>query len=136
MRASRFFFFALYFSTLIRYFNEPNTGRIARIFCCTTYMEILVYAFDAYFGCFTFSFVVHGILIPQHFFAGGLTGLTLFFYDSISDYVSLSVLIVLLNIPIFFVGYREFSVKYMLTSIIGMSIYSLSLKLQRDQIFL
>tara|TARA_B100000945_G_scaffold303537_1_gene288178 strand:- start:1556 stop:2470 length:915 start_codon:yes stop_codon:yes gene_type:complete len=80
-------------------------------------------------GCFTFSFVVHGILIPQHFFAGGVTGLTLFFYDSVSDYVSLSVLIVLLNIPIFFVGYREFSLKYMLTSIIGMGIYSLSLKL-------
>ena len=73
-------------------------------------------------GCFAFSLVVHGILIPQHFFAGGLTGLTLFFYDSISDYVSLSVLIVLLNIPILFVGYREFSVKYMLTSIIGMSL--------------
>jgi len=80
-------------------------------------------------GCFTFSFVVHGILIPQHFFAGGLTGLTLFFYDSISDYVSLSILIVLLNIPIFFVGYREFSLKYMLTSIIGMIIYSISLKI-------
>jgi len=80
-------------------------------------------------GCFTFSFVVHGILIPQHFFAGGVTGLTLFFYDSVSDYVSLSVLIVLLNIPIFFVGYREFSLKYMLTSIIGMGIYSVSLKL-------
>ena len=67
-------------------------------------------------GCFTFSFVVHGILIPQHFFAGGVTGLTLFFYDSVSDYVSLSVLIVLLNIPIFFVGYREFSLKYMFHS--------------------
>ena len=80
-------------------------------------------------GCFTFSFVVHGILIPQHFFAGGVTGLTLFFYDSVSDYVSLSVLIVILNIPIFFVGYREFSLKYMLTSIIGMGIYSVSLKL-------
>ncbi len=80
-------------------------------------------------GCFTFSFVVHGILIPQHFFAGGVTGLTLFFYDSVSDYVSLSVLIVLLNIPIFILGYREFSLKYMLTSIIGMGIYSLSLKL-------
>ena len=80
-------------------------------------------------GCFTFSFVVHGILIPQHFFAGGVTGLTLFFYDSVSDYVSLSVLIVLLNIPIFILGYIEFSLKYMLTSIIGMGIYSLSLKL-------
>ena len=80
-------------------------------------------------GCFTFSFVVHGILIPQHFFAGGVTGLTLFFYDSVSNYVSLSVLIVLLNIPIFFVGYREFSLKYMLTSVIGMGIYSVSLKL-------
>jgi len=79
-------------------------------------------------GCFSFSTVVHGILIPQHFFAGGVTGLTLFFYDSISDYVSLSVLILLLNIPIFILGYREFSLKYMLTSIIGMCIYSISLE--------
>jgi uncharacterized membrane-anchored protein YitT (DUF2179 family) len=80
-------------------------------------------------GCIAFSFVVNGILIPQHFFAAGLTGITLFFYDYISDYISLSLLIILLNIPIFFVGYREFSVKYMLTSLIGMSMYSASLKL-------
>ena len=41
------FFFALFFSTLSRDFNEQNSGRITRIFCCTAYMEILVYAFDA-----------------------------------------------------------------------------------------
>ena len=83
-------------------------------------------------GCFSFSFVVHGILIPQHFFAGGITGLTLLFYDSISDYVSLSVLIILLNIPIFLIGYREFSLKYMLTSIIGMIIYAISLNVTEE----
>jgi len=41
-------------------------------------------------GCFIFSFVVNGILLPHNFFAGGLTGLALLFYDSIKEYISFS----------------------------------------------
>ena len=78
-------------------------------------------------GCFTFSIVVNGILIPHHFFAGGLTGLGLLFYDSIKEFMPFSLLYVLMNIPIFFIGYREFSLKFIMTSLIGMSLYTLSL---------
>ena len=78
-------------------------------------------------GCFTFSSVVNGILIPHHFFAGGLTGLGLLFYDSIKEFMPFSLLYVLMNIPIFFIGYREFSLKFIMTSLIGMSLYTLSL---------
>jgi len=81
------------------------------------------------FGCFTFSSVVNGILMPHHFFAGGLTGIALLFYDYIKLLVPFSVLIVILNIPIFLIGFREFSLKYILTSIIGVVIYSTSLEL-------
>ena len=81
------------------------------------------------FGCFTFSSVVNGILIPHHFFAGGLTGLALLFYDYIKLIVPFSILIALLNIPIFLIGFREFSLKFIITSIIGVIIYSLSLSL-------
>ena len=81
------------------------------------------------FGCFTFSSVVNGVLIPHHFFAGGLTGLALLFYDYIKLIVPFSILIALLNIPIFLIGFREFSLKFIITSIIGVIIYSLSLSL-------
>ncbi len=80
-------------------------------------------------GCFIFSFVVNGILLPYNFFAGGLAGLTLLFYDSIKEYISFSLLYALLNIPIFIIGFREFSLKFIITSLIGMGIYSLSLQL-------
>jgi len=60
-------------------------------------------------GCLAFSSVVNGILLPHHFFAGGLTGLGLLFYESIKEYIPFSLLYVLMNIPIFIIGFREFS---------------------------
>ena len=81
------------------------------------------------FGCLVFSSVVNGILIPHHFFSGGLTGLALLFYDYLQDFFSFGILIALLNIPIFIIGFREFSLKFILTSMIGVIIYSLSLNI-------
>ena len=81
------------------------------------------------FGCFVFSSVVNGILIPHHFFSGGLTGLALLFYDYLQAFLPFSILIALLNIPIFFIGFRAFSLKYILTSIIGVMIYTITLGL-------
>ena len=81
------------------------------------------------FGCFVFSVVVNGILIPHNFFASGLTGLALLFYDSIKDYLPFSLLYALMNIPIFLIGFREFSLKFIMTSLIGMGLYSTSLEL-------
>ena len=81
------------------------------------------------FGCFVFSSVVNGILIPHHFFAGGLTGLGLLFYDSIKEFLPFSLLYALMNVPIFIIGFREFSLKFILTSLIGMGLYTVSLEL-------
>ncbi len=83
------------------------------------------------FGCFIFSIVVNGILIPHNLFATGLTGLALLFYDSIKEYIPFSLLVVILNIPIFIIGFREFSLKFIITSLIGMVLYSLSLELTK-----
>jgi len=81
------------------------------------------------FGCFVFSYVVNGILIPHHFFSGGLTGIALLFYDYLQDFIPFGLLIALLNVPIFILGFREFSTKYILTSIVGVIIYTVSLEL-------
>ena len=62
-------------------------------------------------GCAIFGTVVNAILVPQNYFAGGATGLALLIY-SLTDSVSLGVLYALINIPIFFVGFREFALLY------------------------
>jgi len=84
------------------------------------------------FGCTVFSCVVNGILIPHHFFSGGITGLALLFYDFIQDFLPFGILIALLNIPIFIIGFREFTLKFIVTSIIGVVIFSFSLELTKD----
>ncbi len=80
-------------------------------------------------GVFTFSGVVNGILLPHNFYAGGLTGLGLLFYEYIKEFIPFSLLYVLLNIPIFIIGFREFSLKFILTSLIGMAFYAISLEM-------
>ena len=78
-------------------------------------------------GCAIFGTVVNAILVPQNYFAGGATGLALLIY-SLTDSVSLGVLYALINIPIFFVGFREFALRYIVQSLCGMLIYSLALE--------
>lgn len=82
-------------------------------------------------GCYSFSLVVNGILMPHHFFAGGLTGLSLLFYESINVFLPFSLLYALLNIPIFIIGFREFSLKFIITSLIGIVFYSVSLEITK-----
>ena len=50
-------------------------------------------------GCFMFGLVVSGILIPQNFFAGGLMGISLLIRTLSGDWISLSLLYILLNLP-------------------------------------
>ena len=78
-------------------------------------------------GCTIFGTVVNTILIPQNYFAGGATGLALLIY-SLTDQISLGILYALINIPIFIVGFREFSLRYIVLSLCGMLIYSMALE--------
>ena len=63
-------------------------------------------------GCFLFGWVISGILIPQNFFAGGLIGISLLIISLSGDWISLSLLYILLNIPLFLLGYRSFSLRF------------------------
>ena len=78
-------------------------------------------------GCTIFGAVVNTILVSQNYFAGGATGLALLIY-SLTDRISLGILYALINIPIFIVGFREFSLRYIVLSLCGMLIYSLALE--------
>ncbi len=80
-------------------------------------------------GCLAFALVINGILIPQHFFSGGLMGISLLIRSLSGEQAPLSVLYVLLNIPIFLLGYRAFSLRFIVVSLLGMAILSISLEL-------
>ncbi len=115
------FFFIIFMAKLREEFKEFQNA-----FFSVKYFWMLIVMT---FSCFVFSSVVNGILIPHHFFSGGITGLALLFYDYLPAFFPFGILIALLNIPIFILGFKEFSLKFILTSIIGVLIYTLSLEL-------
>ena len=78
-------------------------------------------------GCLLFSTVIHGILIPQNFYGAGITGLSLLLHDLLDGQLSISMIYLLINIPIFIVGYREFALKFIVASLLGMAIFTVTL---------
>ncbi len=78
-------------------------------------------------GCTLVSAIVNAILLPQNFFAGGATGVALLI-NAVTSEISLGWLYTLINIPIFIIGYREFSLRYIVISSLGMLIYSVTLE--------
>ena len=82
-------------------------------------------------GCLLFSTVIHGILIPQNFYSAGITGLALLLHDFLGGKLSISEIYLLLNIPIFVVGYREFALKFLVASLLGMAIFATMLELMQ-----
>ena len=82
-------------------------------------------------GCLLFSTVIHGILIPQNFYSAGITGLALLLHDFLGGKLSISEIYLLLNIPIFVVGYREFALKFLVASLLGMAIFATTLELMQ-----
>jgi uncharacterized membrane-anchored protein YitT (DUF2179 family) len=69
---------------------------------------------------------VNGILIPQEFLSSGLTGATLIFYYKY-PVVSVGVLYLLINIPVFFLGWFFVGFRFILYTAWGMLIYSVML---------
>ena len=80
-------------------------------------------------GCFLFGLVVNGILIPQNFFSGGLMGIALLIRSISGESFPLSLLYILLNIPLFLLGYRNFPLRFIFVSLLGMGILSINLEL-------
>ena len=72
--------------------------------------------------------VVNGILIPNHFFSGGTSGLSLMVYYQ-TGWPSLGVIYLMMNIPLFVIGWREYALRYVLVSVTGVMIFSLALDL-------
>jgi uncharacterized membrane-anchored protein YitT (DUF2179 family) len=70
---------------------------------------------------------VNGILIPQKFFGAGFTGLSIVIYY-LFDVVPISVLYLILNIPVFILGWLYVGRRFFLYSIAGMLFFTAALQ--------
>lgn len=68
-------------------------------------------------GTLLTAFSLNTLLIPNQFLAGGVTGLALMFYYLLKIPVYITIL--LLNIPIFWWGFREINSQFLLYSLAG-----------------
>ncbi|OGG98876.1 MAG: hypothetical protein A2600_09180 [Candidatus Lambdaproteobacteria bacterium RIFOXYD1_FULL_56_27] len=79
-------------------------------------------------GITIFALAINGLVIQNHLFAGGLTGVALVFYY-LTGKLSLGVIYFLLNIPLLVLSYRKLTLKYVVFSVLGMVMASLALHL-------
>jgi uncharacterized membrane-anchored protein YitT (DUF2179 family) len=78
-------------------------------------------------GSLIFSVALNGILVPHNYFSGGVSGVSLVIYY-FSGWPSIGIIYFFLNIPIFIFGWREISLNYIITSLIGVFIFTFSLE--------
>lgn len=68
---------------------------------------------------------INGILIPHRFLSGGFAGLSLIFHYLFPQ-LSVGLLYLGLNIPVFFLGYKHVGRRFFLYSLAGMVIFALA----------
>ncbi|HDQ25149.1 MAG TPA: YitT family protein [bacterium] len=88
--------------------------------------EIGFQAFLLAAGSFLCAFAVNAILVPNEFLARGITGITLLIYYKFSV-MPVSVLYLLINVPIFLIGWKFVGRRFVLYSLGGLLIYTLML---------
>ncbi len=79
-------------------------------------------------GSLVFGIGLKSIAIPQGFITGGISGLTLLFYY-VSGFLSPGLWYLLVNIPIFLVGWVHISRRFFFYSLYGMAALSLTIDL-------
>ncbi len=77
-------------------------------------------------GSLLCSISINGIVMPNKFLAGGLTGISLIIYY-VTPFLSVGIIYFLINIPVFFLGWRFIGLRFVLYTFWGMLIYSILL---------
>ncbi|HDP25604.1 MAG TPA: YitT family protein [Deltaproteobacteria bacterium] len=84
-------------------------------------------------GSILCALAVNGILIPQEFLSAGFTGVTLIIYY-LFPVLPPSLIYLLINIPLFFIGWNFVGRRFFVYSMLGMAIFSASLQLIHLQV--
>jgi uncharacterized membrane-anchored protein YitT (DUF2179 family) len=84
-------------------------------------------------GCVAGAVAINGVLIPRNLFSPGTSGTSLLIYY-LTGWPSLGVIYLLLNLPIFAIGWREYALKYVAISAFGVLMFSGALILTQNVI--
>ena len=77
-------------------------------------------------GCFMMAYAVNTFLIPLNLISPGFTGLSMgIFY--LTNIGSISLIYTVLNIPLFFLGWKMVSARYLLINVIGTIYFTIAL---------
>lgn len=79
------------------------------------------------------ALAINGILIPQHFVTGGLTGLALIIRKTF-PFLNIAIIYVLLNIPLFLVAWLSVGRRFFVYSVLGLAALALALMFIRIEI--
>jgi uncharacterized membrane-anchored protein YitT (DUF2179 family) len=78
--------------------------------------------------------VLNSVVLPQHLFPAGITGIAATIYY-LFDRPPVGLGYLILNIPLFIIGWREFALKYVVIALIGVFLFSLALELTKPFAF-
>lgn len=84
-------------------------------------------------GCLISAVAINGILVPQHFVAGGVTGIALILND-MAPHLGLAGMYLALNIPLFFLAWMAVGRRFFVYSVFGMASLSLAIALVQIEI--
>ncbi len=76
-------------------------------------------------GCILCAIAINGILIPQHFATGGITGIALIVHKILPQ-VNIGIIYFLCNIPLFALAWMAVGRRFFFYSLVGMAALSLS----------
>ena len=82
-------------------------------------------------GCVFIGVSVNGVLVPYKFLAGGTTGLSLLVYYAV-EHIPLTAIFWAINIPLFVLGWRAMSLRYLILAIAGVLMSGIALELTKD----
>jgi uncharacterized membrane-anchored protein YitT (DUF2179 family) len=102
---------------------ETNRSKSSRLLLTVAWNLFLLCA-----GSLLVALAVNGLLIPHRFMAGGFTGLALILHYIFPWLPSVSVIYLLLNVPIFIMGWRMIGRRFLLYSLAGALILSMALE--------
>jgi uncharacterized membrane-anchored protein YitT (DUF2179 family) len=104
--------------------SKHGNGRKADVLHSTT--EIIWNLIILTIGSIICAIAVNGILVPQHFLSSGFTGVSLLIHYFFPTR-SVGLIYLILNIPMFIIGWSFVGRRFFVYSVAGMSIFSLAL---------
>jgi uncharacterized membrane-anchored protein YitT (DUF2179 family) len=77
-------------------------------------------------GILSINFALKGLLMPNHFFDGGITGLSILLHEKY--HFDIDIVIILLNLPLIAIGYKLVGKKFFIKSLVAIVLLGVCLR--------